>query len=241
MSYANISSYRVRKLLRRFHKQFKPYRVKLVEQYGEDSALGITQQTLKEYTLLLPQTPQFKGRFNLFNWVIVLNALIVALFKAMKADGKSPEETAKLLYEVSEESHRSMPSLVRWVGSKAFFSRFFLKFAQRSANQVRDHPQGWKIDYRRSDTHGCDWSFECSECGVIKYFHQHGADDLAPYCNYVDFIQSRAFGLGMENPQNIGQGDGVCRELFKKGRETRVPANLKSIVIPVRRANRKGK
>jgi len=62
--YASISSYRVRKLLRRFHKQFKPYRVKLVERYGEDSALGITQQTLKEYTVLLPQTPQFKGRFK---------------------------------------------------------------------------------------------------------------------------------------------------------------------------------
>jgi hypothetical protein len=47
--------------------------------------------------------------------------------------------------------------------------------------------------------------------------------------------------LGMQNPQNIGQGNSVCREFFQEGRETRVPANLVSIVTPTGVANLEGK
>ena len=35
--------------------------------------------------------------------------------------------------------------------------------------------------------------------------------------------------LGLQNPDNLGQGDNVCREFFKRGRETRLPENLASI------------
>ena len=98
---------------------------------------------------------------------------------------------------------------------------------------MSNHPEGWKIDYRTGDGETCDWFFECSECGVVNYMRKHGAEGLAPYCNYVDFIQSRAFGLGMRNPDNIGQGGSACREYFKRGRETSLPENLASIAGPL--------
>jgi hypothetical protein len=231
MSSQTIGPARVQTLLRRFEKTFKPYRVELTKDYGLETALSIGRHTRKEYADLLPQTPQFPGHFNLFNWVITLNVLVVALFKAMKAGGKTPEETARVLYAVSEDSHKSIPAVFTWAARKVFFSRLFLRFAQRSADRVRGHPEGWEIDYRKDDGTTCDWFFECRKCGVIKYLHRHGAAELARYCNYVDFIQSRVFGLGMQNPENIGQGDRVCRECFKQGRETLVPENLKSITM----------
>jgi len=85
-------------------------------------------------------------------------------------------------------------------------------------------PEGRRIDYQSGDGETCEWLSGCSECG---------AEELAAYCTYIDFIQSRAFGLGMQNPQNIGQGSSVCREYFKQGRETCLPENLTSIGEPL--------
>jgi hypothetical protein len=227
-----MSAAKVGKLVRRFDKSFKPYLKKLTERYGTDPAVRIGEQTRIEYSRLLPLTPQFEGRFNIFNWVIGLAPMIVALHKSMKADGKTAEETARILFEAADDSHRSIPGGMRWIARKFFFSGLFLRFSRRSALKVRSHPEGWTIDYRRGDGGTCDWYFECSQCGVVNYFRKHGVEDLAPYCNYIDFIQSRVLGLGMQNPENIGQGSGVCREYFKQGRETCLPENLKSIAEP---------
>jgi len=64
---------------------------------------------------------------------------------------------------------------------------------------------------------------------VIKYYKRHGAEELAQYCNYVDYIQSKAFGMGMRNPKHLGLGDDVCCQYMKRGRETVVPDNLKPL------------
>ena len=69
---STMSAAKVGKLVRRFDRSFKPYLKKLTERYGEDPALRIGEQTRIEYSRLLPLTPQFEGRFNIFNWVIGL-------------------------------------------------------------------------------------------------------------------------------------------------------------------------
>jgi len=197
----------------------------LIQYYGDDLARKITEQTRIEYELLLPETPRFDGRINIFNWAIGVNVLIVALYRSIKANGNTAEEVIRILFQVSEASHESMPAVARWFARKLVFSRIFLWIVRRSADKVRNHPEGWKIDYNKDGT-TCDWFFECHECGVIKYYQKHGAEELAQYCNYVDYIQSHAIGMGMQNPVNIGQGDRECCEYMKEGRETLLPDNL---------------
>lgn len=226
-----LSKARVERLLRGFGKRFKPYRRELTLRFGAAAAERIETLAIREYGDILPLTPRFAGRFNLFNWVIGLNATIVALRRAMRAEGHSAEATARVLFSVADAEHRSIPGLLRWLARKLFFSRLFLWFAQRSADGVRHHPEGWKIDYRRASG-GDDWYFECTDCGVVKYMHKHDVGELAPYCNYVDYIQSRALGLGLRQSGCIGSGDSCCREDFSQGRETLTPANLVSIVDP---------
>lgn len=222
----------VDRLVGSFDRAFASYRSQLAQRYCDDTVLRISARTRREYAALLPRTPQFGGRINVFNSVMGLNALIVALYRAMRAEGRTVEETVRVLFEVADRAHRSIPRVLRWLLGRFFFSRLFLWIARHSAALVRNHPGGWQIDYRRGDGETCDWCFECTDCGVVKYLHEHGAAELAPYCNYVDFIQSRAFGLGLENPETLGQGCGVCREYFKRGRETRVPANLSHMIAP---------
>ena len=73
---------------------------------------------------------------------------------------------------------------------------------QASGSPPSGKPEGWIIDYRRGGRITCEWFFECSEC-VVKYFRKHGAGEPTAYCNYIDFIQSRALGLGMQNREQM--------------------------------------
>jgi len=90
---ATITDSTVRMRLKRFDKTFKPYKKKLVLYYGQDFAQRTLEQARIEYELLLPRTPVFEGRINFFNWVMGVNAVIVSLYKAMKANEKTSEET----------------------------------------------------------------------------------------------------------------------------------------------------
>lgn len=216
----------VRARIRRFPRTFAPYRRELVRRYGEAAATRLEEATGREYAALLPRTPRFPGRLNLFNWVMGFNALIVAMFKAMAADGRTAEESARVLYAVAEDQHGKVPRVFRWVARQVFFSRPFLRLARQSARRVRGHPGGWDIDYEAEPGRPGAWAFTCSRCGVVDYLRANGAADLAPYCNYVDYLQSKTFALGMRNPSTIGCGSPVCRESFQRGRATPLPANL---------------
>jgi len=141
----------VRKKLKSFEKTFKPYKRKLASYYGDDFAQRTIEQARIEYELLLPQTPVFDGRINFFNWVMGVNAVIVSLYKAMKANGKTAEDTARILFEVTEESVNALPGVFKWVAGKLSFSRPFLWILSRSAKGVYDHPEGWKIEFLKGE------------------------------------------------------------------------------------------
>jgi hypothetical protein len=224
-----LSEKAIHKQLTRFEKFFRPYKEKLTEYYGEDFAMKVRADTYDEFEKILSETPVFPGRMNIFNMVIGLNAKIVSFHKAMRANGKTVAETGRILFEVAEHDHNAIPKPVRWITRKFMFSPLFLMLIRSSAKNVRDHPEGWKIDYQKGDGTVSDWHFDCKECGVIKYFKRHDVEELGQYCNYVDYIQSKVFGLGLQNPMNIGQGDNNCTEYFKQGRETVIPDNLKDI------------
>ena len=225
-----IDNKTVQTKLNRFYKDFGKYRQKLVYYYSSDMAEKIESCTLDEYKQLLPKTPKFPGRFSIYNPLICKNALFVALYKAMKKYGKEIQETIKIAYEIEEEKHRAIPAALLWVVRKIVFSRLFLSYINRYSAKVSKHTEGWIIKYKKGDGISSDWYFECHECGMVKYFHAHDVEELGPYCNFLDYLQSDVFGMGMKNPQNIGQGDSICCEYMKKGRYTEVPENLLEIV-----------
>jgi hypothetical protein len=225
-----IDNKTVQKKLNCFNKSFRKYRQKLVHYYGSDMTEQIENHTLDEYKQLLPKTPKFPGKFSIYNSLIFKNVLFVAFYKAMKKYGKEIQEAIKISYEIEEEMYRAVPAVLRWVLIKFVFSRLFLSYMNRCSASVGKHTEGWIIKYKKGDGNSSDWYFECHECGMVKYFHAHDVMELAPYCNFIDYIQSNVFGIGMRNPQNIGQGDSICYEYMKKGRFTEVPENLLEIV-----------
>jgi hypothetical protein len=224
---------RIQKALSRFDSSFKGIREMTIARYGEAYADQVMTQTRVEYEKLLPQVPYFAGRINIFNTVVIFNAQMVSFYKAMKANGKSAEEVVKMYFALNEKMHYAIPKPVRWLAQKFFFSSWFLFICQTSAKHVAGHSEGWQIQYKQGDGKQADWYFECQECGVIKFYQKHGVEELAQYCNFIDYIQSQAFGMGMQNPKNIGPGDEICVQYMKQNRETVLPDNLKPLFSAV--------
>jgi len=61
---------------------------------------------------------------------------------------------------------------------KFIFSPIFFKIVQISSKKVFDYPDGWKIEYKKGDNKDCDWYFEVTECGVVKFFNNQGVPEL---------------------------------------------------------------
>jgi hypothetical protein len=53
-----------------------------------------------------------------------------------------------------------------------------------------------------------------------------GAEELMPYCNFVDFIIAKSLGFGLENPRVIGRGDETCVGIFRKDKKCEIPDYL---------------
>jgi hypothetical protein len=221
---------RIQKALSRFDRSFKNVREMCIARYGEAFATQVMAQTRVEYEKLLPQTPHFPGLINIFNTVVIFNMQMVSFYKAMKANGKSAEETVKIYYTLAEKTHNVIPKPIRWMAQKLIFSPVFLFISRTSAKHIARHVEGWQLQYKQGDGKQADWYFECQECGVIKFYQKHGVEELMQYCNFIDYIQGKAFGMGMQNPKNIGLGDEMCVQYMKQHRETMLPDNLKSIV-----------
>lgn len=230
-----LSAREVTRKSRRFDRSFKRYRRLLVERHGREFAAQVSERARREYRAVLSDSPRFAGRVNLFNWVVGEGALIIAFHQSMRAMGKTVEDTMEIVYDATERSYESQPNPLRFLVRKIAFGPVFFRIASRSAALVGQHPEGWKMQYRKDDGRDSDWNVEVTECGVLKYFEKHGVPELAAYCNFLDYLQSRTYGMGMINPTNIGQGDAVCLQLMKQGRDTPVPANLQSLADPTRR------
>ncbi|MFQ6087278.1 MAG: L-2-amino-thiazoline-4-carboxylic acid hydrolase [Candidatus Methanofastidiosia archaeon] len=216
------------KLLKKFDKISVFIEKKLVKYYDEKFANEITKEAHAEFENIIPEIPYFPGRINIFREVMVINAWMISFYKPMKKFGKTVEETMKIFYEVTEEFHISIPKILRWLLRKLIFSPIFFKIVQISSKNVFDHPDGWKIEYKKEGK-DCDWYFEATECGAVKFLSNQGVPELASYCNFADYIQSNLLGLGMQQLSCIGAGDKNCIECMKQGRRTELPSNLKKL------------
>ena len=75
-----------------------------------------------------------------------LHYILLSDIKGCRAlASKAVEETTKIVYELTEETHRSIPKPLHWLLRKFMFSPIFLKIAQSSSKNVFDHPDSWKI------------------------------------------------------------------------------------------------
>jgi hypothetical protein len=221
---------RRKRLLRGFDRLARRLRPKLERRYGGAFAEEVLVDSRRELERIIPRIPYIGGWRNAFTPVMVVNAWLLALHRAMTARGKSAEEVIRVCAEVSDEFIRSFPGfLLRAVGRLAFLPpvrRFFQKQAQRS--QERRFPGDFVYEVRVSEDGEFALVFE--ECAVNKFYDAENVRELKPYCNFFDVTCSRLMNMGVDARETIGLGCEKCSLRYKHGRETIVPERLRGVL-----------
>jgi len=201
------------------------------ERFSKVLALHVQQPKLRPTILqarqafknLIPEIPYIGGKGNRFTGDLIGCAMVLALYRALKGDGKSVEEIGKIVVEIEQDRVQSYPGFVvtllgRLIHSPLGKSRL-KKMAEES--QARRYPGGWVAVYVEGDGEAFDFGIDYTECGLVKFFHQQGADELTPYLCLLDYVQQRAMDTGFFRSTTLAEGAEKCDFRWKRGRETK--------------------
>jgi hypothetical protein len=181
-----FENYYIRKkvpLLRQFRRAARHAQVPLIRRYGSDFADAVTVETRREYEALIPELPYIGGKANPLTTNLIEAAWFLALYRVMKARGKSIAAIGKLIEEMVDTWLRAYPSfLLRLVG-RLRFTRWYINRLTRQAeiSQQRRYSEDWVYTAFRGDGKEFDFGMDYTECGIVKFYKAHSATELIPY------------------------------------------------------------
>jgi hypothetical protein len=210
----------------------------LVRGGGPVFAERVIEGCRTEYERVRPEVPDIGGLRNVFQPVMILNGWIVALHRAMKAQGRQAEDTIGVCQEVFDRWLRRLPGFaLRGLGRLLLSPpvRWFLE-AQARRSQQRRHAADfvWRVERGPAG----EVSLVFDECAVNKWYDAQGEQDLKPYCNFADVTYSRLMGMGLDATRTIGLGCDRCSLRFQHGRPTLVPPRLEAMFFRRQRSPR---
>lgn len=191
---------------------WKPF---LVTCYGEDLANTITQEGRAQHEALIPELPYIGGDENPMTRHLIRSTTSLALYKAMKAHGKTAEEAGKIVYDAVVESVSHLPPT-----SPPTPERLAQEREQARWSQERRYPGDWVWAFVEGDGVAFDYGYDFLECATQKLYHACGADEFLPSYCYLDFATQRTLGWGFSRTMTLAEGHERCTFRYKRGGET---------------------
>jgi hypothetical protein len=211
------------KLLEDFDKQALKYSRKvLVPHFGEDRTDAILRDVRREYETIIPKLPYIGGENNINTTFLIMSAGCLAIYKVLKDHDMTAEQIGKTIFEMVEARAYAYPKFfLRLVGKLKYGKKYeqYLK-EQAAQSQRRQYRGDWVFTFIEGDRKEFDYGLDFTECGACKLFHDHGADELAPYFCLPDFVFSKAFNRGLVRSMTLAEGYDRCDFRYKRGRET---------------------
>lgn len=195
---------RSRKLLNQLDEFLAQARTLLVERYGEVKAATMQRETLDEYERLIPDLP-YIGRGNLFTGNLVQSAWALALYRVIRCHGGSVEEAGEIIHRAFEAELKRTPAFLRRLKGKLRLSRWAVRMMQNAArrSQKREYPGDWVFEVIEGDGRAFDVGMDVTECGIVKFLHAQGADELAPYLCNLDYLAYQATGVELRRTMTL--------------------------------------
>jgi hypothetical protein len=189
--------------------------------FGDDTAETIHRATWQEYQSLLPEVPNIGGEENLNSGNLLASAYTLAAYRVLQAHGQTTQEAGRIIYE----SYEAASDLPGWLAGVVGRMRRGKKHqerwrAQAAESQERRYRGDWVFTFVEGDGQEFDYGLDFTECGICKYYHAQGADELTPYLCLMDGVVSKAFGLGLVRHKTLAEGAAICDFRYKAGRET---------------------
>jgi len=183
----------------------------------------MTDEALHFFKKLLPEFPDVGGEKNYLSNLIPFAAAYAALYQPMKKNGRTAEETGKIMYDYvvqgcSGTSDKSASDL-----TEITFSSRALEGMEKWTEwtRKREYPSNWVCRFIRGGGDDFDFGIDYTECALVKYLTSLGVPELAPYVCVTDFPDSLYHNTGLEREKAIGYGDDICTFRYKKGRKVR--------------------
>jgi predicted RNase H-like HicB family nuclease/uncharacterized damage-inducible protein DinB len=206
---------RSRELLAEFEEEASRWKPVLLFQYGQDTADGLLREARAEFIALLPQLPYIGGDENQLTASLVESAQYLALYKAMKKQGKSAAETGKVLYDAEVARIEEPRAVVPVSVTREQLMDRRRRRAERS--QERRYPGDYVYELIAGDGVEFDYGYDFSECAAHKLYHAQQADEFTPFYCYLDFPKST---MGLRRTMTLSEGDTRCNHRFKEGRKS---------------------
>ncbi len=166
---------------------------------------------------LIPRIPYYETA--LYRPIILLNAQIIAIIKAMKKHGKTVEDVLKIQGEMFKEEYSRIPGFMGRIYVSRLAGYFLDKMAKKGTKE------GWKAEFiRGTAADDFDVSVVTTRCGLAEYLKSEGMTDYLKYCNFSDFIMFPAMNIGLKQPCTIENGK--CVYCMKYKGESEIPKSL---------------
>jgi len=141
---------------------WKPF---LANRYGDDFANIILIEAREQHEALISAIPYIGGHENPMTRHLVRSTTSLALYKAMKAQGKTAEEAGKIIYDAVVERASHLPvSTAKALSPEDIVS----KREQARKSQERLYPGDWVWEFVEGAGVEFDYGYDFLECGGIR-------------------------------------------------------------------------
>ena len=187
----------------------------IAARYGDEFVDALLGESRAQHKALIPQIPYIGGDTNPMTRHLIRSTTSLALYKAMRARGKTAEETGKIIYDAVAESVRRLPPLPPRSPEDLEKER-----EQARASQQRRYPSDWVWEFVEGNGLQFDYGYDFVECATQKLYHAQGADEFLPFYCFLDFVTFRTAGWGFARTMTLAEGGEKCDFRFKKGGRT---------------------
>jgi hypothetical protein len=198
---------------------------RLRARYGEATTGAIMLEVQQAFEDLIPAIPYIGGGANPFTGTLIRTASIVALYRVLQRRGACIEQTGELVSQMAELWVRRYPAVVRKLIGRLYMSRWWRRRMCKQALASQSHRYRGDFVYEVVEGDGTefDWGIDYLECGIVKFCHVQGADELAPYLCRMDELLFPALGITLQRRGTLAQGCPRCDFRFRCGGQASTP------------------
>jgi hypothetical protein len=196
----------------------------IIEKYGKEFNDSIREEIKREYESLYEEIPYIGGDSNRLTYILFIAIENLVFYNVLKRHGKSLEDIGELIYKTSENFYVNHPEVI-----PSMKDPNYIHLIKMSANksQEKEYPDDWVYKFIEGDDN-CDYGIDYTECGIVKLYHQHNADELTPYICAMDGITSEIGNQGLIRTETIAEGFNKCNFRYKLGNETKINSIIKN-------------